>query len=480
MTESIALEYVRTLGQRGSLVNEFEYPRGLLGYSNSVVVCDSQNNRLQDIPLGGTPSSIHGDTILSFPYSVTLYDNKFYVSDCANHRIIVYSFSWNYLTTYGTRGDGDGEFDYPSGIAINGDYIYVVDRQNHRVQRLLKVDGTYVDEVGGLLLPEGICIIGDYIYVMDSGNFSLKKYDLDLNFINQKTDFISGYGTDVKNINGVLGVVDTIDSIIIFLNTEFELIRTIHDSLWFPESICYVYGSFIVAQPHELRIYSCTVEFGLQHLDQFIKLNEQLYPTGRVFWKPKMSVFYKMHEALALSESRTYSSAVNLQNSLIADNYNISDIDIAHWEQVYGISSKGSYSEKIALILQRMSYPSNILARQSSSYIQSQLQLAGFNVFVHYAGDLNPNGAIYGGFTYGSALYGAAPLNYTVCANNVQEDRDPLFVMGYELESSFFICGETIGTSTNVPSSRKNEFRELILTLKPAHSKAILLINYTT
>jgi hypothetical protein len=51
-----------------------------------------------------------------------------------NHHIIVLGtdLAWRY--TIGRRGSGDGEFDDPMGIATHGGELYVVDRNNHRVQ----------------------------------------------------------------------------------------------------------------------------------------------------------------------------------------------------------------------------------------------------------------------------------------------------------------------------------------------------------
>jgi len=475
--ESIAIQYIRSYGERGSSTGQFEYPRGITPVGDSVGVCDTQNNRIVATDLISTFSDI-GASVLSFPDSIYYGSNVYYVSDSENHRIALFTVSGTFITSYGTRGSGNGEFDYPSGIAIDGDYIYVADRQNNRVQKLLKADGTYVSEVGGFLLPEGVCVLGDYVYIMDSGNASLRKYDKDLNFITQKNDFIEGYGTRVENIGGVLCVVDNIDAVLYFLNSELIPIRSFTENLWFPEGVAYSNGNFYVTQPHEVRVYSMVIEFGLQYLDTFQQLNQQLYPTGRAWWRPKGSVFSNFHEALSLSDSRLYSTIINTQNALYADNNNISDIDIEHWEEVFGIIGNGTTADRINLIKQRMAYPGNVLARQTKGYIESQLQLAGFNVYVHYSGTYNPTSAIHGNFVFGEVVHGQVFDLFSICANNVQEDRDDDFNLGIYTRSLFYIGGENLGDVADVSSVRKNEFRELILTLKPAHTVAALYINY--
>jgi hypothetical protein len=79
---------------------------------------------------------------------------------------------------------------------------------------------------------------------------------------------------------------------------------------------------------------------------------------------------------------------------------------------------------------------------------------------------------------FGNDIYGADALTFTVVANNVQESRDSSFATYASGRSVFFVGGATIGTSVDIPELRKNEFRELILTLKPAHTVAVLFINY--
>ena len=41
----------------------------------------------------------------------------------------------DYLNKWGNYGAGDGQFDYPRGIAVDeSGYVYVVDTQNNRIQ----------------------------------------------------------------------------------------------------------------------------------------------------------------------------------------------------------------------------------------------------------------------------------------------------------------------------------------------------------
>jgi 3-phytase len=51
------------------------------------------------------------------------------------HKVLIYnSATGQRLTEFGSRGKKLGEFDRPNGIAVGGNFLFVVERNNHRVQ----------------------------------------------------------------------------------------------------------------------------------------------------------------------------------------------------------------------------------------------------------------------------------------------------------------------------------------------------------
>ena len=62
--------------------------------------------------------------------------------------------------------------------------------------------------------------------------------------------------------------------------------------------------------------------------------------------------------------------------------------------------------------------------------------------------------------------------------NFIEEAKDATFNEGGSLVATFYIGGEIFGTLADVPTERKNEFRQLILQLKEVNTIAYLLINY--
>ena len=58
-----------------------------------------------------------------------------YVTDTGNKRIVVFNLNGDFITEFGEVGLGDGQFDEPSGMAMddNGN-LYVADTWNQRIQ----------------------------------------------------------------------------------------------------------------------------------------------------------------------------------------------------------------------------------------------------------------------------------------------------------------------------------------------------------
>lgn len=105
-------------------------------------------------------------------------------ADTYNHRIQKFDSNGNYITGWGTKGIGDGQFDSPVPFLIdNQDNIFVVEFFDHRVQKfspdgqfLLKF-GSNGESDGQFNIPLGIAVDKQgNIYVSDfSGR--VQKFD---------------------------------------------------------------------------------------------------------------------------------------------------------------------------------------------------------------------------------------------------------------------------------------------------------------
>ena len=106
------------------------------------------------------------------------------VADTGNGRIERFSPNGAFLSTIGTKGAGHGQLRDPNGIAIDrAGNIYVAEAGNHRVQKLAP-DGTFIAEwkgpAPGFYGPRRIAIgADDSIYVVDQGHNRIAKFSPD-------------------------------------------------------------------------------------------------------------------------------------------------------------------------------------------------------------------------------------------------------------------------------------------------------------
>ena len=71
-----------------------------------------------------------------------------YVADYDNDRIQYFTASGSYLGQWGSHGSGNGQFDYPYGVAVApGGDVYVADSDNNRVQ-YFTASGSYLGQWG--------------------------------------------------------------------------------------------------------------------------------------------------------------------------------------------------------------------------------------------------------------------------------------------------------------------------------------------
>ena len=69
---------------------------------------------------------------------------KVYVADNENHCIQIFLEDGDYLIKFGKEGDKEGQFKYPSSIAIDADDImYIPELYTHRVS-VFTTNGTFL------------------------------------------------------------------------------------------------------------------------------------------------------------------------------------------------------------------------------------------------------------------------------------------------------------------------------------------------
>ncbi|NCS29194.1 MAG: PEP-CTERM sorting domain-containing protein, partial [Microcystis aeruginosa F13-15] len=107
----------------------------------NIYVADTTNNRVQVFNSSGVFQSTFGSLgsgngQFNSPYGIAVDGGgNIYVADTGNSRVQVFNSGGVFQSTFGTNGTGNGEFDFPLGIAFDsGGNIYVADTNNNRVQ----------------------------------------------------------------------------------------------------------------------------------------------------------------------------------------------------------------------------------------------------------------------------------------------------------------------------------------------------------
>jgi hypothetical protein len=266
----------------------------------------------------------------------------------------------------------------------------------------------------------------------------------------------------------------------------------------------------------------------LNIIDDFINLCRSLSPSGRAFRMPEPiqsggtyvsraggtytsraggtyvsralsvisgGIMYRLYRAIGQVYQDMYNTANDIKYVQLPDNDYFTIDDANEWYVRLGLYNSGllTLPQMKSAILQKLSFSNELLRNQNYLFIQEQLNLAGFTVYINENRDWNgtqyvshpttyydasapSEPAVYGGFNMGMANYGGVGMDKVV--NYIESDKDRPFIIGNNWSHTFFIGGVNIGDYADVPASREIELRQLILKLKRADMVAILFINY--
>lgn len=148
------------------------------GIGNRVYLADSYLSKVFIWDSDGKLLSTISDSNFHRPAGLA-YDgarNRLYVADSAAHRIWIFAGDGKPLGEIGRRGDGDGEFNFPTHVALDKHgNLYVADSLNFRLQmfdsegRFTGKFGRHGDSSGNFASPKGVAVDSeDHIYVVDA------------------------------------------------------------------------------------------------------------------------------------------------------------------------------------------------------------------------------------------------------------------------------------------------------------------------
>jgi sugar lactone lactonase YvrE len=156
---------------------------------------------------------------------------ELYVSDSGKHTIFIFDTAGNYLHDFGQQGSEEGRFDEPEGLAFTPEgQLVVCDQGNNRVQVLQVVNdddfiaivtcmfGTRGDGEGMFNHPTGVAVGADGSIAVGDGNGRVQVFD-------EEGTFLVSVGDDLQT--GNLGIAVTSEGDIVVTDWEFDEVHVL-------------------------------------------------------------------------------------------------------------------------------------------------------------------------------------------------------------------------------------------------------------
>jgi DNA-binding beta-propeller fold protein YncE len=173
--------------------------------AGNVYVVDSSHNRIEKFDPSGqflTAWGHRGSALGLFSFGssqnptqppgggIAVAGNYVYVADSGNNRIERFALDGSEPMQWGTKGSGPGQMRYPRGVAANANEVLVADDDNHRIEKFdpnggfEKAAGSHGTGPGQFGFPYGVSLdAAGNAYVADDINHRIVKLDPELGFV---------------------------------------------------------------------------------------------------------------------------------------------------------------------------------------------------------------------------------------------------------------------------------------------------------
>ncbi len=237
---------IASWGTTGSGDGQMNRPDGIaVGSDGTVYVLDTYNHRIQRFTGAGT--------FVSQWSTLDVGDNYQYLSGIAvdgtgnvfvtgdSDQVLQFTSTGTFVMRWGNRGTGDGQFDYPRGIAVSSTgAVYIADTYNHRIQAFSRQGATptptlperYRDDRiwgtrgtgdGQFDDPCGVAVDhGGNVYIPDLGNHRVQKFTSNGTYITQ-------FGSSQVNWSPRAIAVDNADTAYIVNFSNSQIFRLFQD-----------------------------------------------------------------------------------------------------------------------------------------------------------------------------------------------------------------------------------------------------------
>ena len=158
-------------------------PRGIAqDAQGNLIVCDSGNKCVRFFSPEGHILKTIGKGWLQKPFDCLCYEDKILVSDYDTHLIKVYNSNGRFLYEFGKHGTGDGEFNAPTGLAVDKTGHLLVCCENSPNVHVFTLEGKFVTKFGNgeseFVRPTSVSILkSGVIVVCEFGNCRLQTFE---------------------------------------------------------------------------------------------------------------------------------------------------------------------------------------------------------------------------------------------------------------------------------------------------------------
>jgi 6-bladed beta-propeller/NHL repeat len=153
----------------------FASPVAVARHRDTVFVADSVLGKVLALDLKGK-LRFEITRELQRPSGLAIFGDKLYVADSQRHQIVVCNLRGEFVSRFGHRGTGPGEFNFPTHLAVDaGGRLFVTDSMNSRIQvfnasgEFQRIIGGPGDGPGSFSRPKGVAVDRyGHIYVVDA------------------------------------------------------------------------------------------------------------------------------------------------------------------------------------------------------------------------------------------------------------------------------------------------------------------------
>ena len=173
-------------------------PFGLaLSGKENILIADTYNNRIQLVSLEGQFISEFGKGELDRPHSIALYNDSFYVTDYTLNKILKYK-TQNYKLERTSKSEL--ELNWPFGIAVDDDEVFVADCKNNRIA-VLSLNLVFIRKLGNqkLIYPRDVKVNNNTVFAAD----------------NSKPHNVHLFSKSGDLLNSIISLIDGTDDIFI-------------------------------------------------------------------------------------------------------------------------------------------------------------------------------------------------------------------------------------------------------------------------